>query len=107
AFQVASYLVETRATDLHAVVDRPLAPLWGNPHDILRGVLDVAGFAMHTVLRIDLQAVFTVVVFNKFVYRRRAIARLGSGVLGQVDRHRNGRVFQGQVNGFVFFVVGV
>ena len=37
-------------------VSRPATALGRDPHDILARVLDVAGFAMHAILRIDLQA---------------------------------------------------
>jgi len=33
-----------------------------DPHDVLRGVFDVAGLAVHAVLRVDLQAVDVVIV---------------------------------------------
>ena len=39
---------------LHARVIWAPAALWCDPDDVLRGVFDVAGFAMHTILRIDL-----------------------------------------------------
>src|SRR5690606_39526867 len=92
---------------LHAAVDGTFSALRGYPHDVLGGVLDVAGFAVHAVLRVDLQAVFAVVVLDELIHAGRAIARLGAAILGQVDRYRHGGVFQRQVDGFVFIVVGV
>ena len=38
----------------------------GYPHDVLSGVFDIAGFAMHAVLRVDLQSVATGIV-NKLI----------------------------------------
>ena len=40
----------------HVRVVRAAAALRHRPHDVLLGVLDVAGFAMHAVLRVDLEA---------------------------------------------------
>ena len=62
---------------------------------------------MHTVLRIDLQAIGLVFVFDVFVNTSRAIASLGAGKLGQVDAHRYAGVLQGEVRRLVFFVVGI
>ena len=42
---------------LHACVVRSAAAFRCDPDDVLRWVFDIAGLAMHTVLRIDLQAV--------------------------------------------------
>ena len=42
---------------LHAGVVRSAAAFRCDPDDVLRRVFDIAGLAMHTVLRIDLQAV--------------------------------------------------
>src|SRR3989338_7007649 len=41
---------------LHVRVVRPAAAFRRDPDDVLRGILDVAGLAMHAVLRVDLQA---------------------------------------------------
>ena len=42
---------------LHPAVVGTAAAFGRDPNDVLRGIFDVASFAMHTVLRIDLQAV--------------------------------------------------
>src|SRR5574343_661742 len=52
---------------LHIGVSRAFASLWHHPIDVLRRILDVAGLAMHAVLRIDLQARLTFLVTEDFI----------------------------------------
>ena len=40
--------------NLHVRVVRPFSPLRHNPGDVLSRVLDITGFAVHAVLRVDL-----------------------------------------------------
>ena len=40
----------------HIRIVRTAAAFRRDPHDVLRRVLDIAGLAMHAVLRVDLQA---------------------------------------------------
>ena len=40
---------------LHVWIIGPIAPLRNRPSDVLAGVFDVASFAMHAVLEIDLE----------------------------------------------------
>ena len=63
---------------LHARVIRPAAALRRDPHDVLRRVFDVAGFAMHAVLRIDLQALGVVGVLHELVDAGWAVTALGT-----------------------------
>ena len=62
---------------------------------------------MHTILCIDLQSIGLVFVFHILVNACRAVTRLRSSELGQVDTHRHAGILQGEVSGLVFFVVGV
>ena len=62
---------------------------------------------MHTILRVDLQAIRVVVVLHVLVDTRWAVAAFGACIGGQIDVHGHRRVFQGEVRGLVFFVVGV
>ena len=62
---------------------------------------------MNAILSVDLQSVGVVFVLYVLVDTGRAIARLRSVELGQVDLHGNAGVFQRQVRGLMFFVVGV
>src|SRR3546814_11396278 len=91
---------------LHAVVDWAFAALRSHPHDILRGVLDVAGLAVHAVLRIDLQAVLACVGLDEFLHAGRTVSRFGAALLGPVDRHRNRGDFKRMVYRFVLFALG-
>src|SRR5690606_34686656 len=95
------------ACRLHPVVDRALTALRSDPHDVLCGVLDVAGLAVNAVLRIDLQAILAVVVLDELVHHGGAIARLRAAVFGQVDRDRYRYVLDRTVNRLIFLVVRV
>ena len=70
---------------LHASVIGTTAPFRRDPDDVLRRVFDVAGLAMHAVLRIDLQTVAVVVVFHIFVNTSGTVAALRPCVLGQIN----------------------
>ena len=92
---------------LHPRVVGAAAAFRRDPHDILCGVFDVAGFAMHTVLRIDLQPVRVVEVFDVFINTCRAVPRLGPGVGCQIDVDRNTRVPKRQMCGLMLFMIGI
>ena len=62
---------------------------------------------MDTILCIDLQAIGLVFVFHILINTGRAVTRLWSSKLGQVDPHRHAGILQGEVSRLVFFVVGV
>ena len=78
---------------LHPRIIRPTAAFGCHPHNILRWVFDVAGFAVDAVLGVDLQAVGVVCVFDELVNPSRAVAGFGAGVFGQVDVDGDGGVF--------------
>ena len=92
---------------LHIRVIWPAATLGCHPHNILRRVLDVAGLAMHAVLRVDLQAL-SAIILHEFVHPRRAIARLRPRILRE-DSLRTGTlaILQLQVARLVFLMVRV
>ena len=92
---------------LHARVIWPAATFRRDPHNVLRWVLDVAGFAMHTVLRVDLQAGSSVRVLDIFIHTCRAISGLWPGVRCKIDVDWNTGVFQCQMRRLVFFMIGV
>src|SRR5260370_42012923 len=81
----------------HARTIRAAAAFGCDPYDVLGRILDIAGLAVDAVLRIDLQALGTVVAGNEFVDRGRAVTGLRSRVPGQVHLHRDGGILQGQV----------
>src|SRR5688500_2539384 len=91
---------------LHVRVVRPAAALGGDPDDVLPRILDVAGLAVHAVLRVDLQP-GRAVHLDELVDLGRAVALLGAGILGEIHLDRNGGVLQRQVNRLVLVVVGV
>ena len=62
---------------------------------------------MHAVLRVDLQAVAVVVVLHKLVHTGRAVTAFGACEFGEVDADGHRCIFERQVCGLVFFVVGV
>src|SRR5471030_1725968 len=92
---------------LHIWIVWSTPALWRHPDDILRRVLDVAGLAVHAVLRVDLQAVAGVVVFHEFVYARRTVTIFRPGIGGEIDLYRYARVLQREMDRLVFFVIGV
>src|ERR1017187_3497411 len=95
------------AIGLHpARITGSAAALRRYPVDVLGGILDVTGFAMHAVLRIDPQ-LRPAGDFLDFIHTRRTIPRLGAGVDLVIDRDRLRRIEQLQMRRLVFLMVGV
>jgi hypothetical protein len=70
----------------HVRIGWPFTTLRHDPVDILRWILDVAGLAMHAVLRIDLQArVVAAFVAQDFINAGRAEALFRGIVKRQID----------------------
>ena len=69
---------------LHIWVIGPTAALGHRPVDVLARVFDVACFAMHAILRVDLELLLTPLGLNHFIYACRAIALRGLSPEGQV-----------------------
>ncbi len=69
-------IADGRKEGLHPAVIRPARAFGANPSDVLRRVFDVAGFAVHAVCRVDLQA-RAAVFFDDFIHASRTIARFG------------------------------
>ncbi|ABA50132.1 hypothetical protein BURPS1710b_1868 [Burkholderia pseudomallei 1710b] len=91
----------------HVRVVRPAAAFRRDPHDVLRRILDVAGLAVHAVLRVDHEAVAAVVVLHEFIDGGRAEARFRPRIRAQIDVDRHARVLQRQVRGLVLLMVRV
>src|SRR5205085_10874109 len=91
---------------LHVRIVRAAAAFGRDPDDVLRRILDVAGFAVHAVLGIDLQARLGVEV-DELVHAGRAVALLRSAVFLQVDGDGNGRILEREVRRLVFAVVRI
>ena len=84
------------------------APRRAAAESVSVNVLDIAGFAVNAVLRVDLQLRVGAVVFgDDLIDTGRAIALLGRIVLGQIDRDRHRFVLQGQMRRLVFLVIGI
>src|SRR4051794_12197324 len=83
--------IPTPPSALHVRIVRPAAALGRDPDDVLRRILDVAGLAVHAVLRVDLQPGLRVKV-DELVHPGGAVAAFGTGVLVPVDLHWNGRI---------------
>src|SRR5262245_2068599 len=83
-------------TRSHVRVVRSSPALGSYPDDVLGGILDVAGLAVHAVLRVDLQLVGALGVFHELVYAGGAIAALGTCVFREIDLHRDARVLESE-----------
>src|SRR2546426_8356376 len=90
---------------LHVGIVGAAAAFRRDPDDVLRRVLDVAGLAVHAVLRVDLQARRGLEV-DELIDTGRAVALLRPGIDLQILQGY-GRILQGQVNRLVLVVVGV
>ena len=77
----------------HIRIVRPAAALGRNPGNILIRVLDIAGFAVDAVLRVDLQPRFAVFAHD-FVNAGRSVALLGRVIEREVRLDRNFRVVE-------------
>jgi uncharacterized NAD(P)/FAD-binding protein YdhS len=94
----------------HLLIIGAAAAFRRRPGDVLRGVLDVAGFAMHAILRVDDEArigLARLVAVDDLVNARRAIEPRRLGVARQVDAYGDRRVRQLQMNRLVLLVIGV
>src|SRR3984957_4866102 len=94
----------------HIRIIRPAAAFGGGPVDVLLGVLDVAGFAMDAVLRVDDEARILArrfVAIDDFIDAGRQMEPRRLAKLGQVDADGNRRVLQAQMDRLILFVIGV
>src|SRR6476620_10831026 len=102
------YSLLTTHYSLHIRIIRPAATLRRHPVDISRGILDVAGLAVHAVLRVDDEARIRarcLVGVDHLVDRGRAVEPRGLAPLRQVLRDRDRRILQLEVDGLVLLVV--
>ena len=76
---------------LHVRIIGAAKSFGGHPRDVLRRVLNVAGFAVNAVLRINLKAL-ALLVLNDLIDPRRTVALCGFIVQGQVLRDGNIRI---------------
>src|ERR1041384_6241884 len=88
-----TYLAPYIFGPLHIWIVRPAAAFGDHPVDVLGRVLDVAGLAVHAVLRVYLQArVPARRIAHDLVDPRRAVALFRRLVLRQVDPDRHRRI---------------
>jgi hypothetical protein len=95
---------------LHIRIVWPAAAFRRNPVDVLRGILDVAGFAMHAVLRIDDEARIAsrfLVSVDDLIDPGGTIEPRRLAIDGEVALDRNRRIGQLEMNRLVFLVIGV
>src|ERR1700712_3432748 len=96
------------ASGLHtAGIHRTAAAFGGYPVDVLGRVLDVAGFAVDAVLRIDLQLWIAGVGAGDFVDSGWAVAGFRTAVLVPVDADRQAGIAKFQMGRLVFLMIGV
>ena len=75
--------------------------------NILGRVFDVAGFAVNTVLGINLQPrIAAIVVPQNLIDLGWAIALFRRVIQGQIDVNRHTRVLQRQMDRLILFVIG-
>src|SRR3989475_8928785 len=99
-------VVSMRAiSSLHVGIVGAAAAFGRDPHDVLLRVLDVAGLAVHAVLRVDLQTQRGLEV-HELVDPGRAVALLRPGIDLQILQ-RYGRILEGEVDRLGLVVVGV
>ena len=72
----------------------------------MRWILDVTGFTVHAVLCVDLKT-RAITLLDNFVYPSRAVALGWLSIHGQVIAHRHLSIFERQVTGLVFLMVGI
>ena len=90
-----------------ANVIRPAAAFRRAPINILRWVLDVAGFAMHAILRIDHQARLAFFHAHRLINPSGAIAAFGAGECFEIHALPARRIAQLQMRGLVFLMIGI
>ena len=73
---------------LHSGVVGTPSPFRANPRDILARVLDIAGFTVDAVLRVDLKVRFPAVIRDNLIDSGRAVPLCRLGVIRQIDRDR-------------------
>jgi hypothetical protein len=77
---------------LHGWVIRPATAFGYYPVDILRGILNITGLTMHTVLSVNLKPFTPIRLFNDLIHPGRAIALSWLIIERQVVLNRDSRV---------------
>src|SRR5262249_9744711 len=90
----------------HVLIIWSTTPFGRDPGDVAVWILDVAGFAMDAVLRVDHEGWITALL-HPFIDTRRTVALRGAGidvVLGRLLQRHLGDL---QMNGLVVLMVGI
>ena len=95
-----------RPSHLHVRVRGAAEPFGADPVNILRGVFDIAGLAVHAVLGVDLKS-RTVLFMHDFIHAGGAVSLRGLSVVREVDGNRNARIAQREMARLIFFMVGI
>src|SRR2546423_3699145 len=88
---------------LHVRIIGTAAAFGRYPGDVLRGILDVAGFAMNAVLRVDLES-GAVRLLDDLVNAGGTVSLRRFRIFRQIDADGNGRILQHKVNRLVLLV---
>src|SRR3954453_5777053 len=91
---------------LHVRVIWSSTAFGNDPVDVLGRVLDVACLAVDAILRVDLEPRPTSLL-DELIDSGGAVALLGPGIIGEVDRDRDFGVLESQVDRLVLLVIGV
>src|SRR5271157_6046879 len=97
---------KSTALGSHIGIIRPAAPFGGNPSDVLIRILDVAGFAVDAILRVDDKAGLRAFL-QPFVDDGRTIARRWAAITVVLGRPLQVGIRHLQVHRLVLLVIGV
>src|SRR6185437_433437 len=90
----------------HIGVVRPAAPLRGNPGNVLVRILDVAGFAVDAVLRVDHE--FREAAFlHPFIDASRAVPRGGACINVVLGLFLQLKIDDAQMDRLILFMIGI
>ena len=90
----------------HIGIVRTAATLRGSPIDVLRGILDVASFAMDAILRVDMETrIVAMAISDNLIDSGRAIALFWGIIVGEVVADSDVAIFQHQMHRLVFRVI--
>jgi hypothetical protein len=98
----------TVVSNLKQAIARPSSPLRTGPGDIFVGILNVAGFAVQAVGRIQFQPALTgVFVDFNFIDIARAKPGTGAAVGGVADVHAKVGIVYDEMGGLIFPMFGL
>ena len=96
-----------RRDESHPGVTGTTPALRHDPGNVLGRVLDVTGFAVNTILRIDLKSLATFRFFNYLVNAGWAVTLCRLIVFRQVHPQRDGGICEAQMTGLILSVIRI